>query len=192
MTNNQRLICDCSAKKVRLSLVCLALSACNGDMSDLDQRIADIKAIPKEGIAPLPAVKIIEPFSFDPADGSRNPFLPVEREKASDSDQELDNGVKPDPTRVKEELESYPFENLRMVGTVKDLKNSILWGLVLATNGTLYKVKVGNYMGLNDGKINEVSEKEIKVMEIIPDKSSDKDKARWKELPNSLKLVATQ
>lgn len=169
-----------------LSLVCLVLSACGSDdFSDLEQKIAEIKAKPKGEIEPLPPVKVTEPFSFD-LDGSRDPFKPVEKEESSGTEDEAGGtGIKPDPTRVKEDLESYALDTLKMVGTLKD---STLWALVQSSNGTIYRVKVGNYMGLNDGKIIEISASEIKLMEIVP----DKDPGKWREQPAALKLLATE
>jgi type IV pilus assembly protein PilP len=187
MKNNLNPNYQCLAKSFALSLVCFVLSACGGDdFSDLEQKIAEIKARPKGKIDPLPPIKNTEPFSFD-LDG-RDPFKPVEKEAAPDADTP-DNGVKPDTSRVKEDLESYALDTLRMVGTLKD---STLWGLVKSNNGTIYRVKVGNHMGLNDGKIIEISNDEIKLMEIVQDKNPDKDKIHWNEQPASLKLVATE
>lgn len=167
-----------------VSLVCLGLSGCGGDdFSDLEQKIAEIKARPKDKIEPLPPIKTTEPFSFD-LDGSRDPFRPVQKEPNVGPDV-AGSGIKPDPTRVKEDLESYALDTLRMVGTLKD---STLWGLVQSSGGTVYRVKVGNYMGLNNGKIIEISNNEIKLMEIVQDKEPN----QWREQPASLKLVATE
>lgn len=179
----------CFRKSFVLGVLFLALSACGGgDFSDLEQTLAEIKARPKGKIDPLPPVKVTEPFSFD-LDGSRDPFRSVEKETEAEEENTAESGIKPDPTRVKEDLESFALDSLKMVGTLKD---STLWGLVQSSNGTVYRVKVGNYMGTNDGKIIEISNDEIKLMEIVPDKASDKDKVRYKEQANSLKLVATK
>lgn len=180
----------CRTKSFMVGLFCLALTACGGDdFSDLEQKLAEIQARPKGQIDPLPPLKTTEPFAFE-LDGSRDPFKPLDKEASSDSDaSEPDNGIKPDPTRVKEDLESHALDTLSMVGTIKD---SILWGLVRSNDNTIYRVKVGDYMGFNDGKITEISSTEIKLMEIVPDKNADKEKPRWNEQPASLKLVATE
>ena len=77
-----------------------------------------------------------------------------------------------------------------MVGTLKDA--TTLWGLVQSSQRIVYRVKVGNYMGFNDGEITDVSNDEIKLTEIIPDKTSDKERKRYNEQPALLKLVATE
>lgn len=189
MKNNLKPNQNYRAEFFAVSLVCLMLTACGGnDFSDLDQKIAEIKAKPKGQIDPLPPLKTTEPFSFD-LDGSRDPFKPMEKEATPGGEVEADNGIKPDPTRVKEDLESQALDTLKMVGSIKD---STLWALVRSSNGTIYRVKVGNYMGFNDGKIIEISNSEIKLMEIVLDKNSDKEKPRWNEQPASLKLAATE
>jgi type IV pilus assembly protein PilP len=179
-----------STKRLVLTLFCLLLSACGGDdFSDLEQKIAEIKAKPKGEIDPLSPPKVTEPFTFDLDAPRKDPFQPVEKETDPPQPDGKDTGIKPDPTRVKEDLESYALDTLKMVGTLKD---STLWGLVRAKNGTIYRVKVGNYMGLNDGEIVEILNDEIKLMEIVQEKSPDKDKIRWNKQPASLRLITTE
>jgi type IV pilus assembly protein PilP len=40
---------------------------------------------------------------------------------------------------------------------------------VLAPDGVLHRVRVGNYVGMNNGQITRISEKEIELTEIISD-----------------------
>ena len=144
----------------------LGLVGCTEDISDLEKYIAEVKARPKTSIEPLPEVKVIEPYVFNP-EGLRNPFRPIERvEDEEVVDVAIGGGIKPDFTRPKEELESYSLDTLRMVGTV-DLKSG-LWGLVRAADGTIHRVQVGNYLGKNHGRILQIVRDKIEVMEIIP------------------------
>jgi type IV pilus assembly protein PilP len=172
-------------KKLRISCaVFLALLAgCdNDDFSDLNQFISEVKARPKEPIEPLPAIKVIEPFIFKP-EGMRDPFKPLEQlEQNEQSDSSTGTGIKPDTSRRKEELEAYPLDGLRMVGTVNMQQN--LWGLVKASDGTIYRVQVGNHMGKNYGKIIRIVNDKIELMEIVPDKPGS-----WREQQASLALT---
>ena len=168
--------------------ICLLLSACGGDdMSDLDAYIAEVKARPRGNIDALPESKTVQPFLYV-LDNSRDPFKPVE--KPEDIMPELDTtgngkGIQPDLTRRKEDLESYALDTLRMVGTVD---KEGLWALVRSNDGTIHRVKVGNYMGLNYGKVLEISDTEIKLMEIVPDKKPK----TWREQPASLALITEE
>ncbi len=159
------------------------LSGCgNDDFSDLNRYVSEVKARPKEAIKPLPEIKAIEPFLFKP-ESLRDPFKPLEQpEQAQGVDVSSDSGIKPDTARRKEELETFPLDGLRMVGSV-ELK-SILWGLVKASDGTIYRVKVGNYMGKDYGKIIRIVSDKIELMEIVSDKPGT-----WREQPTSITLT---
>ncbi|MDD5266148.1 MAG: pilus assembly protein PilP [Methylococcales bacterium] len=160
------------------------LSGCgNDDFSDLNHYIAKIKAAPKGKIKPLPEVKDIEAFIFNP-NGLRDPFKPIAQPEQQNAVPELSpgGGIKPDSIRRKEEMEAFALETMKMVGTVN--MRSTLWGLVKTGDGTVHRVKVGNYMGKNYGKIISISVDKIELMEIVPDKPG-----RWREQKTSLALT---
>jgi type IV pilus assembly protein PilP len=54
-----------------------------------------------------------------------------------------------------------------MVGTL-DI-NETVYGLVQTSDGLIHRVVPGNYMGQNDGRITEITESEIALVEIISD-----------------------
>ncbi|MDO9424623.1 MAG: pilus assembly protein PilP [Methylobacter sp.] len=159
------------------------LAGCgNDDFGDLNRYISEVKARPKQPIKPLPEIKVIEPFMFKP-EGLRDPFRPLEQpEQNEGADVSTGSGIRPDTARHKEELESFPLDGLRMVGTI-DMK-STLWGLVKASDGTIYRVKTGNYVGKNYGKIIRIVSDKIELMEIVPDKPGT-----WREQPTSIALT---
>ena len=160
-------------------LTCLA-GCGNDDFSDLNQYIAKIKAAPKGKIKPLPEVKEIEAFIFNP-NGLRDPIKPIVQTEQQNSVPELSpgGGITPDSARRKEEMEAFALETMKMVGTLK--MKSTLWGLVRTDDGTVHRVRVGNYMGKNYGKITRISVDKIELMEIVPDKPG-----RWREQKTSL------
>ena len=84
--------------------------------------------------------------------------------------------------RNREELESFELDSLRMVGTLEDQNTQ--WGIVRDPGGTVHRVKVGNYMGTNIGKILNIFEDRIELREIIrnPD-------GRWIEREAALALA---
>ena len=161
----------------------LLLSGCgNGDFTDLRNYIAEVKIRPKSTIEPLPEIKPVEPFVFKP-EGLRDPFKSMsETEEAEEAAVAIGNGIRPDTSRRKEELEAFPLDSLRMVGTVT--MKSTLWGLVKASDKTIYRVQVGNYMGKNYGKIIRILNDKIELMEIVPDKPGT-----WREQQTSLALT---
>jgi type IV pilus assembly protein PilP len=91
-------------------------------------------------------------------------------------------GITPDSARRKEEMETFALETMKMVGTVN--MKSTLWGLGKTDDCTIHRVKVGNYMGRNYGKIIRISVDKIDLMEIVPDKPG-----RWREQKTTLALT---
>ena len=143
------------------------LTACGDDgMQDLRQYVKKVKARKPGRIEPLPEIKQIETFVYV-SGNRRNPFIPTQAEHSEEAMLDA-NGLMPDPNRRKEELEQFPLDSIRMVGTV-DL-NDIFWGLVKTKDRTIYRIKVGNYMGQNHGQITSISEDKIELTEIIPKK----------------------
>lgn len=166
------------------ALILASLQGCSpNDYSDLTTYIAEVKARPKGTIPPLPGIKVIEPFIFKP-EGLRDPFSPIEPETTAENiGPGGAGGIKPDLIRQKEELELFSLDTLRMVGTLA-MKND-LWGLVRANDGTIHRVRVGNYMGKNFGKIIRITEDRIELMEIVPDQQP----GTWREQQASLALT---
>lgn len=145
-------------------LVALGLGACGGDMDDLDSYVNEVKARPGGRIEPLPEITPYEVFAYvADAEGFRSPFAPDSPQAAPSAG----GGTRPDPERSREYLEQYPLDSLRMVGTLEQGGTS--YGLVQDTDGLIHRVVPGNYLGQNDGRIVEISESKIDVVEIISD-----------------------
>ena len=177
----------CQIKKIFSGFGCcflaLGLAGCaNDDMSDLTQYIQSVKAKPKGTIQPLPEIKIVEPFIFNP-EGLRDPFRPVEIiAEEEGGDIPVGSGMHPDTSRRKEELEAYSLDTLRMVGTLT--MDDGLWALIKASDGTIHRVKKGNHLGRNHGEIIRILDDRIELMEIVPDKPGT-----WREQQASLALA---
>lgn len=174
------------SKRTSLQISCtvflILLAGCgNDDFSDLNHYISEVKARPKGPIEPLPEIEVVEPFIFKP-EGLRDPFKPLEQtEQAEGFDVGTGNGIKPDTSRRKEELEAFSLDSLRMVGTV--VMKTGLWGLIKASDGTIHRVQVGNHIGKNYGKITRITHDKIELIEIVPDKPGE-----WREQSASLAL----
>jgi len=147
-------------------LIGTSLAGCiTQDMSDLRLFVDQVKARKPSRIEPLPEIKQIETFAYEPGE-RRNPFRPVEQ--GSDELQVPEaNGIAPDPNRRKEELENYSLDSLRMVGTLEQAET--MWALVQTGDKTIYRVKAGNYMGRNHGQITRIGENDIELNEIVSD-----------------------
>jgi len=151
-------------KGLLLAIAAAGLVACGGDMDDLDSYINEVKARPGGRIQPLPEITPYEVFTYvADAQGMRSPFVPDTPQAAGPAA----GGTSPDPDRPAEFLESFPLDTLRMVGTL-DI-NETVYGLVQTSDGLIHRVVPGNYMGQNDGRITNITESEIVLVEIISD-----------------------
>lgn len=147
-----------------LAIAALGLAACGSDMDNLDSYINSVKARPGGRIEPLPEITPYEVFTYvADAEGLRSPFVPDTPQAAGPAA----GGASPDPDRPAEFLESFPLDTLRMVGTL-DI-NETVYGLVQTSDGLIHRVVPGNYMGQNDGRITQITESEIVLVEIISD-----------------------
>ena len=147
-----------------IAVLALGLAACGGDMDELDRYINEIKSRPGGRIEPLPEITPYEGFVYvADVEGIRSPFVP-------DTPQASGGGagsVRPNTDRSREYLESFPLDTLGMVGTLNI--GDTLYGLVQTSDGLIHRVVPGNYMGQNDGRITEISDAEIALVEIISD-----------------------
>lgn len=148
-----------------VAVAAIGLTACGSDNDDLDRYINDTKAKPGGRIEPLPEITPYEVFTYvADAEGVRSPFVPDTPQVATSG---ADGGIRPDSERSREFLEGFPLDTLRMVGTL-DIGGTT-YGLVQTSDGLIHRVVPGNYMGQNDGRITDISESEIDIVEIISD-----------------------
>jgi type IV pilus assembly protein PilP len=156
----------------------LAGCGSGSDFSDLRSYMDEVRAKPKGSIEPLPKFQPYESFTYRAA-SLRSPFQPpvkidvVARQKGSQE-------IKPDESRVKQFLEGFNIETFEMVGTLRNDRE--LFALVNGAGG-VHRVKVGDYLGRNHGKILVIDESKIDLMEIVPD-----GEGGWLERPRSLSL----
>ena len=140
------------------------LAGCGAhDMSDLQAYVNKINARPPGPIEPLPEIQPPETFVYEPAE-RRDPFQ-SDAKSAPEDIAAVDSGPAPDPNRPKEELESYPLDALRMVGTLEQYEAR--WGLVRTRDGIVHRVAVGNYMGQNHGQIISIGLDAIQLNELV-------------------------
>jgi len=164
-----------------LFLSLLALGGCvSRDFSDLDQFMAEKRARPGGIIAPIPTFKAYEAFAYS-ATRLRSPFdRPIEVREITQL--QATSTIKPDETRAKEFLEQFTFDSIAMVGTLE--RSGDNWALVQDPDGGIHRVQVGNYLGRNHGKIVELTDTYVAVVEIVTDGTSD----GWVERPRTIEL----
>jgi|TARA_B110000090_G_C12961428_1_gene285200 type IV pilus assembly protein PilP len=140
-------------------------------------------------IEPLPEIKPYEAYAYQSGlSDAHNPFKLFYVIKRTELESDgVDDALTPEvereiKNRNREELEAYELDSLRMVGTLDDDDDE--WGIVLDPEGAVHRVSVGNYLGVNIGKITHVHEDRIELREII--QNSD---GRWEERQAALALI---
>lgn len=165
-----------NTRAVILALACLLASCAGEEHSDLKQFVKDSDNLPRARIPPVPEAKPYEPFTYD-AFKLTDPFKPRKIEPPKNGG----GGVRPDFNRRREPLEAYALENLRMVGTLEQKK--AVFALVKTPDNNLFRVKPGNYMGQNFGRITSITDSNIKLREIVQDSGGN-----WEEKEQTLQL----
>ena len=168
-------------RHVAIALSCLALVSCSGEQhSDLRQFVKDSDNMPRGRIQPLPEVKPYEPFEYAAFDLT-DPFVP-RKITAGKSVGKRPDDPRLDPNRRKGPLEAFPLENLKMVGTLQQKREH--FALIVTPDKNLYRVKSGDFMGQNFGRIVEITETSIKIKELVQDSGND-----WKEEDRTMLLL---
>jgi type IV pilus assembly protein PilP len=141
------------------------LSACNEDISDLKHFVEDIQIHSSGSVDAIPEPQPYQPFTYpkhnkDPFDGSAlQPKImakPVQ-------------GVQINPNHKLQFLENFSIESIKLVGIIQH--PNTLWGLIRSRDGIVHRVKVGDYVGTNHGKITVITAKKIQVVELIPNET---------------------
>jgi len=173
-----------SLQKIRLlNLACMTavLSACSGnaDFNDLQSFVDSVKARPAAQVEPVPVFVPYEGFIYSAA-SKRSPFdmpLVANGEDAT----ELAKDVQPDLDRLPDPLENQSLSELKMVGMLQ--REAKYEALVEDGFGEIHRVGVGNYLGRNYGKIQNISETQVNIVEIVPSGNGG-----WVERPQTLTL----
>lgn len=113
-------------------------------------------------IEPLPAYPPYVAVVYQSA-GQRSPFASPREVVTSDISGVLT--AAPDLSRPKEFLERFNLAELTMVGSIQH--NGVRWGLIRDGDGSVHRVREGNYLGRNYGLVTQVSESSLELVETV-------------------------
>ncbi len=161
----------------------LLLAACSGEeFGDLKAELNEKSKDFRGRVDPLPQVKPYEPVPYT-AEGVVDPFRPdrIDVAGAPRAPRSDLSKMAPDLNRPKEPLEAFPLESLQMLGTI--MQNRETFALVKA-GPNLYRIKKGNYLGLNFGIVTGIDEVAINLKELVQDGQGE-----WVERASALQLL---
>lgn len=162
-----------SLRIVVLLLFSSFLSSCSGDNSDLVKYMNDVKARPPMKIEPILQLAPLPIFKFPENDNRRNPFKPIDQKKRTDL-------FEPDQKRPKQALEAFPLNGLKFVGTLKE--GSAIWALIKRPDVQISRIRVGQYMGQNYGRVILIKNDFINLEETV------KNSGTWEKHITTIKL----
>ena len=151
-----------------LLLITLPLYSCvDVNVDDLNDFVVKTKSQIYPINDKVPALKKIDVIGFTQEEG-RNPFSEPQAETVAPVKSALKSCPQPNFKRKKHPLEMYSLDNLSMRGTLQI--NEQLWALVQVSGGELHKVKPGDYIGLNHGKVLKITKSKVELLELASDK----------------------
>lgn len=159
-----------------------ALSGCFGSQQDLREWMNEERAKVRPKIE-----TISEPTRFEPQryteEMALEPFSAqrltqaLRREAAQPGNSDL---IAPELSRRKEALEAQPLDAMAMVGSLDRNGQRVA---LIRLDRLIYQVRVGNYLGLNYGRITRIDETELVLREIVQDAAGE-----WTERMATLQL----
>ncbi|WP_130803670.1 pilus assembly protein PilP [Acinetobacter ihumii] len=166
-----------------LSLVCLGLAGCDSRIDAVNEQMAAIRNQPPMPIEPAPVFAPVPTFTYS-AMQLKSPFLPSSL--AAELKIMAGKRVYPNFNRQSQPLESYALESLNMKGSMRNSNGQIL-GLIQTPDGQIERVQRGSYMGMNQGRIVNISPTQIDLVEIVPD-----GREGYVERPRTLVLIGPE
>lgn len=155
---------------VRMGLVfisLLGLVACGGGASDdLRAYVESVKARPAGEVEPLRDPVVYDSYGYQ-SDSQRDPFKPSFTASKVAPTKAGESTGGPDMSRERSQLEYFPIDTLRYIGNLRQGKVS--WGLIKTPDGEIVRVKLGDYMGQDYGRVTVVNSDKIELLELIPD-----------------------
>ncbi|RBW45119.1 pilus assembly protein PilP [Psychromonas sp. B3M02] len=169
-------------KLLPLPLVFLLFSCSEANLEDLNKFVVDTKSKVYPVKNEVPTLKKIDTLNFTQAEG-RNPFSQPKLEVVAEVKDTPKSCPQPNFEREKQALELYSLGQMQMRGTL--LKDGELSALVQISGNEVHRVKPGNYLGLNYGKVLKINKDQIDLLELAPDQNGC-----WEERLTQIKLVS--
>lgn len=161
----------------------LVLAACSSsDETEIRKWMDETRGSMKPTTQPVAEPKQFSPQEYegkaavDPFDAQKMVVAVARQAQARSSA----SALRPDLDRRREPLESFPLDQLKMVGMLRQGGANVA---LVDAGGQTYMVRMGNYLGQNFGRVNRISETETSLNEIVQDAAGE-----WVERPAKLEL----
>jgi type IV pilus assembly protein PilP len=109
----------------------------------------------------------LSPYIYE-AEGRRNPFQIPPGMVGKESGVELLSPQEIRPVRQKEYLERFQLDSLELVAILFRIRGQGAAAMVQDPEGKGHLVRVGHYLGVNEGKISRITDGEVTIIESLP------------------------
>lgn len=158
----------------------VGLAACGNDGEDeLREWMGDVRRQTPVSVQKIPAPKTFSPFQYGGKD-EVDPYSPAKLQVALAAQDSAKSGLRPDLERRKEPLEAFPLDSVAMVGTLERPGTRFA---LLRADRNIFQVRAGNYVGQNYGKVTQITDSEVHLVEIVRDAAGE-----WVERSVKLEL----
>ena len=156
----------------------LGLTGCSGSEDELQAWTEQQRREVKFGLQALPAPSRFEPHPYE-AQSSPDPFDAHRLMSAMKLEAvQVSPRLAAELNRRREPLEAYELETMAMAGTLLRQGRAVA---LVSVDRMLYQVRVGDYMGQNNGRVVKIEEGKIELREVVQDASGE-----WVERAASL------
>ena len=167
-------------RRILVLILASLLAACSADMDELNQWMEQEKRAAKPTIKPLVPPKKFLPQPYEASAGV-DPYSAQKLSVAIKQEAAQPNSLlTAEMNRRREPLESYPLDSMTMVGSL--MQQGQRHALLRADN-LLYRIKAGEHLGLNFGRVMKISETDITLREVVQDAAGE-----WVERTSTLQL----
>ena len=169
-----------SARALLCAILPGLLAACgDGGIQEVKQWMDETRRQTRVVVPKLTEPKRFTPFTYA-GKNAADPYSQAKFVNAMATPAASGNRFQPNMDRRRESLETFPLDNLKMVGTLR--KQGASFALVQAEH-SVFQAKVGNYIGQNFGQITRITDSEIELKEIVQDAAGE-----WVERTAKLEL----
>ncbi|KTC38035.1 pilus assembly protein PilP [Pseudomonas sp. ABAC61] len=146
--------------------VCIGLAGCAAETghADLEAYLDAARTQATVQLEPAPTLRPVPTLSYG-ASALRSPFQIPLGASVADRQGAAVPGMN-DPARVREPLEGFDIEQLQMVGTLSGTAGSFV---LLRGGGVVYRLRIGDYLGRDQGRIVAIGDSRVDVVEVVPD-----------------------
>lgn len=159
--------------------VCVLITGCSDpELAELDRQLIALRNEP--GPAPSfepPAIPEHHNVDYRYTE-SRSPFQP--RALDAERDVPVNSQVMPSADRQREPLEAFALSELTLVGTLA--VGGEPSALIKEPGGQVRRLKIGNYLGLNHGRIVDITSSTVLLVELVMEQGA------WVERNRQLSL----